>query len=52
VLAQVIDWLQQDKRLSYRALHRQVALDKVLTDLKYEITEVQQRAVDQDGPCW
>ena len=26
VLAQVIDWLQQDKRLSYRALKRQFAL--------------------------
>ena len=27
VLAQVIEWLQQDKRLSYRALKRQFALD-------------------------
>jgi class 3 adenylate cyclase/tetratricopeptide (TPR) repeat protein len=50
VLAQVIDWLQQDKRVSYRALKRQFALDdEFLADLKYELTEVQQRAVDQDG---
>jgi len=50
VLAQVIDWLQQDKRVSYRALKRQFALDDpFLEDLKYEITEVQQCAVDQDG---
>ena len=36
VLAQVIEWLQQDKRLSYRALKRQFALgdDAYLDDLK------------------
>ena len=50
VLAQVIDWLQQDKRVSYRALKRQFALDDpFLEDLKYELTAVQQCAVDQDG---
>jgi class 3 adenylate cyclase/tetratricopeptide (TPR) repeat protein len=50
VLAQVIDWLQQDKRVSYRALKRQFALDDTfLDDLKYELTEVQQCAIDQDG---
>src|SRR6266508_2227661 len=50
VLAQVIDWLQQDKRVSYRALKRQFALDDdFLEDLKSELIEVQQRAVDQDG---
>src|SRR5215475_1336885 len=50
VLAQVIDWLQQDKRVSYRALKRQFALDDTfLDDLKYELTEVQQCAVDQDS---
>jgi len=27
VLAQVIDWLQQDKRITYRALKRQFDLD-------------------------
>src|SRR5215470_14736096 len=50
VLAQVIDWLQQDTRVSYRALKRQFALDDAfLEDLKYELTEVQQLAVDQGG---
>jgi len=50
VLGQVIDWLQQDKRVSYRALKRQFAIDDTfLEDLKYEIIEVQHRAVDQDG---
>src|SRR5215831_2606689 len=50
VLAQVIDWLQQDKRVSYRALKRQFAIDDdFLDDLKSELIEVQQRAVDQDG---
>jgi hypothetical protein len=50
VLAQVIDWLQQDTRVSYRALKRQFALgDAFLEDLKYELTEVQQLAVDHGG---
>ena len=41
VLAQVIDWLQQDKRVSYRALKRQFAIDDTfLEDLKYEIIEI------------
>jgi class 3 adenylate cyclase/tetratricopeptide (TPR) repeat protein len=50
VLAQVIDWLQQDKRLSYRALQRQFALDSdYLDDLKAELIEVRRVAVDEDG---
>src|SRR5499425_504250 len=50
VLAHVIDWLQQDQRLSYRALKRQFALDDdYLEDLKVELIEVRQLAVDQDG---
>ena len=50
VLAQVIDWLQQDKRLSYRALKRQFALDDdYLDDLKVELIEVKRVAVDHDG---
>jgi class 3 adenylate cyclase/tetratricopeptide (TPR) repeat protein len=50
VLAHVIDWLQQDQRLSYRALKRQFALDDdYLEDLKVELIEVRQVAVDQDG---
>ena len=35
VLAQAIDWLQQDKRISYRGLKRQFDLDdEYLEDLK------------------
>jgi hypothetical protein len=50
VLTQVIDWLQQDKRVSYRALKRQFSLDDAyLEDLKLEIIDVHQVAVDQDG---
>jgi class 3 adenylate cyclase/tetratricopeptide (TPR) repeat protein len=50
VLAHVIDWLQQDQRISYRALKRQFALDDdYLEDLKVELIEVRQVAVDQDG---
>jgi class 3 adenylate cyclase len=50
VLAQVIDWLQQDKRLSYRALKRQFALDdEYLEDLKVELIEVRRVAVDEEG---
>ena len=50
VLAQAIDWLQQDKRLSYRALQRQFDLDNDdLDDLKAELTEVRRVAVDEDG---
>jgi class 3 adenylate cyclase/tetratricopeptide (TPR) repeat protein len=50
VLAHVIEWLQQDQRLSYRALKRQFALDDdYLEDLKTELIEVRQVALDQDG---
>jgi class 3 adenylate cyclase len=50
ILAQVIDWLQQDKRLSYRALKRQFALaDDYLDDLKAELIEVRGLARDEDG---
>lgn len=50
VLAQVIEWLQQDKRLSYRALKRQFALDDdYLDDLKAELIEVRRVAVEEDG---
>ena len=35
VLAQVLTWLEHDKRLSYRALQRQFGLDEAyLEDLK------------------
>jgi class 3 adenylate cyclase len=50
VLAQVMEWLQQDKRLSYRALKRQFALDDAyLDDLKAELIEVRRVAVEEDG---
>ena len=50
VLAQVIDWLQHDKRLSYRALKRQFVLDDAyLDDLKAELIEVRRVAVEEDG---
>ena len=35
VLAQAIDWLQRDRRITYRALKRQFGLDdEYLEDLK------------------
>src|SRR5882724_6253913 len=50
VLSQTIAMLQQHGRVSYRAMKRQFAIDDAfLEDLKYELIEVQQRAVDQDG---
>jgi class 3 adenylate cyclase len=50
LLVQVIDWLQQDQRISYRALKRHFALDDdYLEDLKVELIEVRQVAVGQDG---
>src|SRR5262245_5645831 len=50
VLEQVLQLLQRHGRVSYRALKRQFELDEVyLEDLKAEIIEVQQLAVDQDG---
>src|SRR5215475_12776504 len=50
VLAQVIDWLQQDKRITYRALKRQFDLDdEYLEDLKAELIQAKQLAVDEEG---
>jgi class 3 adenylate cyclase len=50
VVAQVIELLRSHGRVSYRALKRQFALDDAfLDDLKAELVEVQQLAVDQDG---
>ena len=50
VLDQVIVLLRSRGRVSYRALKRQFALDDTyVDDLKAEIIEVQQLAVDQDG---
>jgi class 3 adenylate cyclase/tetratricopeptide (TPR) repeat protein len=50
VVDQVIELLQSRGRVSYRALKRQFVLDDAyLDDLKAEIIEVQQLAVDQEG---
>jgi hypothetical protein len=47
VLAQVIDWLQQDKRITYRALKRQFDLDdEYLEDLKAELIQAKKLAVN------
>ena len=50
VLTQVRALLQQERRLSYRILKRQFAVDDdALEDLKYELIGVQEVAVDRDG---
>jgi predicted ATPase/class 3 adenylate cyclase len=50
LLAQVIDWLQQDKRITYRALKRQFDLDDAyLEDLKDELIYAKKLAVDEDN---
>ncbi len=49
LLSEVIEWLQQDERISYRALKRQFNLDEDdIEDLKLELIEVRQVAVDQE----
>ncbi len=50
VLAQAIDWLQRDRRITYRALKRQFDLDdEYLEDLKDEIIKAKRLAIDEDG---
>jgi hypothetical protein len=50
ILDHTLDMLQRRGRVSYRALKRQVELDDAyLDDLKAEIIEVLQLAVDQDN---
>src|SRR5215831_19058164 len=50
VLAQVIDWLQQNKRITYRALKRQFDLDDAyLEDLKAELIQAKKLAIDEEG---
>src|SRR6266540_7339918 len=50
VLAQVLDLLQRQGRVSYRALKRRFALDdEYLEDLKAELIKAQRLAVDEDG---
>jgi predicted ATPase/class 3 adenylate cyclase len=50
VLAQVLDLLQQEQRLSYRVLKRRLHLDDdLLEDLKEDIIYAKRLAVDEDG---
>src|SRR6266540_6644926 len=50
LLAQVLDLLQRQGRVSYRALKRRFDLDdEYLEDLKAELIEAQQVAIDEQG---
>src|SRR5262249_41813471 len=50
VLERVLELLQEHKRVTYRALQRQFDLDEAyLEDLKAEIIEARQLAVDEGG---
>ena len=50
ILAQVLDLLQREGRVSYRALKRRFDLtDDDLADLQDELTEAKQLARDEDG---
>ena len=50
VLAHVLDLLQRQGRVSYRALKRRFELDdEYLEDLKAELIDAQRLAVDEDG---
>ena len=49
VLARVLDLLQRQGRVSYRALQRRFDLDDYLDDLKAEIIKAQRLAVDEGG---
>jgi class 3 adenylate cyclase len=50
ILAQVLDQLQRESRVSYRALKRQFGLDdEYLEDLKAELIDAKQLAFDEDG---
>src|SRR5215470_17300765 len=50
ILAQVLDWLQHDQRLSYRALQRQFALDDdALEDLKEALLYTHAQVIVDDG---
>ena len=50
VLAQVLDLLQREQRLSYRILKRRFALDdNDLEDLKEDLIYAKKLAMDEDG---
>jgi class 3 adenylate cyclase/tetratricopeptide (TPR) repeat protein len=50
ILAQIIELLQREGRISYRALKRRFSLDdEYLDDLKTEIIRAKRLAIDEDG---
>ena len=50
LLTQVLELLRRDGRVSYRALRRRFSLDdEYLDDLKAEIIQAKQLAIDEDG---
>jgi class 3 adenylate cyclase len=50
VLAEVLELLQREKRIVYRALKRRFSLDdEYLEDLKSEIIDAKQLAIDENG---
>jgi len=50
ILTQVLELLQREGRVTYRALKRRFALDdEYLEDLKGEIIKAKRLAVDEDG---
>src|SRR5215475_13493034 len=50
ILAQVLQLLQRQGRVSYRALKRQFSLDdEYLEDLKAEIIDAKRLAIDEEG---
>ena len=50
VLTQAVKWLQRDRRISFRALKRQFAIDDdYLDDLKEAITYTYPQMVEEDG---
>src|SRR5262249_59558614 len=50
MLAQVVEVLRRERRVSYRALRRRFGLDEeYLEDLKVEIIQAKQLATDEDN---
>src|SRR5262245_37028594 len=50
ILAQILELLQRERRVTYRALKRRFALDDdYLEDIKSEIIKAKRLAVDEDG---
>jgi hypothetical protein len=50
MLAQVVEILRRERRVSYRALRRRFGLDEeYLEDLKVEIIQAKQLATDEDN---